>query len=155
MIQRKQTLFLLIAAVLVALTISLPLGKYLAGDEEFVLTAFSVSLTGTGKIVGTLPLTVLGIMALALPLVTIFLYKRRLVQIRLCFSEFVLLTGFQGFIVWYLIHVKNTLAAGGDELAFVYSVTAIFPLVSIFFTWIALRGIMKDEALVRSMDRIR
>lgn len=146
---------MLIAAVLVALTISLPLGKYLVGDEEFVLTAFSVSLTGTGKIVGTLPLTVLGIMALALPLVTIFLYKRRLVQIRLCFSEFVLLAGLQGFIVRYLFHVKNTLAAGGDELVFVYSVPAIFPLVSIFFIWLALRGIMKDEALVRSMDRIR
>ena len=155
MIQRKQTLYLLIAVILMVLVMSFPLGKYLVGDDEFILTVFSMSLVGSGKVIGTIPLTILSVLALAIPLITIFLYKRRLVQIRLCFAEFVILAGLQGFVVWYLLHAKSTLAVSGEELSVVYTLPAIFPLISLFFIWLALRGIMKDEALIRSMDRIR
>lgn len=160
MIQRKQTLYLLAAVVLLVLTMVLPLGKYLANDTELVLTAFSISEKGGVKVVGNLPweiLTALGTLTLLsalVPFVTIFLYKRRFLQIRLCFAEFVLLAGLQGFIAWYLLHARNSLSAFGD-ISTVYCLPAIFPLVSIVFVWLALRGITKDEALIRSMDRIR
>lgn len=154
MIQRKQTLYLLIVVVLLVLTMSLPLGKYLASDHEIVLTAFTISETGGGAVTGNLTLGILAVFAALVPLVNIFLYKRRMLQVRLCFVEFVLLAGLQGFVVWFLLFAKDKLADLG-EVSVVYAVPAIFPLVCIVFVWLALRGIMKDEALIRSMNRIR
>jgi hypothetical protein len=156
MIQRRQTLYLLIVVVLLALTMALPLGRFLAGDTELVFSAFSISETGGDKLMGNYPLVLLATLATLVPLVTIFFYKRRMVQLRLCFSEFVLLTGLQGFIAWYLLHANSGLEGAGEgDVMVAYSVPAIFPLVCIVFVWLALRGILKDEALVRSMDRIR
>ena len=36
-----------------------------------------------------------------------------------------------------------------------YEITAIFPFVAAILTYLAIRAIGKDEALIRSMDRIR
>ncbi|MGM0408670.1 MAG: DUF4293 family protein, partial [Bacteroidota bacterium] len=36
-----------------------------------------------------------------------------------------------------------------------YKITVIFPFVAAILTYLAIRAIGKDEALIRSMDRIR
>jgi hypothetical protein len=36
-----------------------------------------------------------------------------------------------------------------------YKITVVFPFVSAVLTYLAIRAIGKDEALIRSMDRIR
>lgn len=155
MIQRRQSLYLLIVVVLMTLTMTLPLGKFLAGDTELVFSALSIAETGVGEVMGNLPLAILGLLATLVPFITIFLFKRRMIQIRLCFSQFVLLIGIQGFIVWYLLHAKSLLLERFENITVAYGIPAIFPLLSLVFVWLALRGIMKDEALVRSMNRIR
>ena len=93
MIQRIQTLYLLIVTALMAVTLFAPLAWFAGDAGEFGLYAFALK-TAEGEAVQ--PAVYMGTvlaLACALPLVTIFLFRRRLLQIRLCVVEIVLLLG--------------------------------------------------------------
>ncbi len=155
MIQRIQTLYLLLAAVLMSLTLFLPLATIWYGSEELVVKAWFAD--GTVGFKAPLPLY-LGIIlsvATALPFVTIFLYKKRMAQIRLCVSEIVLLLGSAAFIALYCYRMCDVLAELMQDLNFTLGFAALMPVVAIIPMVLAIRGIAKDEALVRSLDRIR
>ncbi|MBQ1951708.1 MAG: DUF4293 domain-containing protein, partial [Alistipes sp.] len=93
MIQRIQTLYLLGAAVLVALTFFLPLGLFTTEAGEAVFRTYE--LVGADGVVEKVPsyLMFLTLVALWLPVYVIVLYKKRLTQIRFCVVEMVLLVG--------------------------------------------------------------
>ena len=155
MIQRIQTVYLLLAAVLMSLTLFLPLATIWQGGNEIIIKAWFAD--GTVGFKAPLPLY-LGIIlsvATALPLVTIFLYKKRMTQIRLCVSEIVLLLGSAAFIALYCYRMCDVLAELMQELNFTLGFAALMPVVAIIPMVLAIRGIAKDEALVRSLDRIR
>ncbi len=155
MIQRIQTLYLLLAAVLMSLTLFLPLATIWQGGNEIIIKAWFAD--GTVGFKAPLPLY-LGIIlsvATALPFVTIFLYKKRMTQIRLCVSEIVLLLGSVAFIALYCYRMCDVLAELMQELNFTLGFAALMPVVAIIPMVLAIRGIAKDEALVRSLDRIR
>lgn len=156
MIQRIQSLYLLITAVITALVVFLPLARYLSGGEEFLLTASGLQSTDAevGMIARLPYLAILGWAATLLPFVTIFLYRNRLTQIRMCIVELVLLFGTVILTVYYLYYGTATFGSAADYAA-TYSVVNILPVVGLILTWLALRAITKDEALVRSVDRIR
>ncbi|MBE6198088.1 MAG: DUF4293 family protein [Rikenellaceae bacterium] len=153
MIQRIQTLYLLLAAVLMSLTLFLPLATIVSGADEIVVKAFSVDISSVG-FDAPLPIYmgVLLSVATLLPLITIFLYKRRLAQIRLCVSEIVLLVGAAAFVALYCYRLCDILT---DYLIFTLGFAALMPVVAIIPMVLAIRAIAKDEALVRSLDRIR
>ena len=76
-----------------AVTLFSRLAWFGGGGEEFGLYAFALKDAG-GEVLQ--PAVYLGILlsaAALLPLVTVFLYRRRLLQIRLCVAEMVLLVG--------------------------------------------------------------
>ncbi len=155
MIQRIQTLYLLLAAALMSLTLFLPLATIWQGDHEVVVKTWFAD--GTVGFKAPLPLY-LGIIlsiATALPLVTIFLYNKRMAQIRLCVSEIVLLIGSAAFIALYCYRMCDVLAELMQELNFTLGFAALMPVVAIIPMALAIRGIARDEALVRSLDRIR
>ena len=150
MIQRIQSLYLLLVAVLTGLMLLMPLGTFLGGTEEMYLTAFGFSDAADGTPV----LTAYGLAATVIAAVTIFLYKKRLLQFRLCVVETVLLAGvmlFEIYYIWGGARSLSTLAVSAWKL----SAAAFFPPVSLIFTYLALRGIRKDILLVKSLDRIR
>ena len=93
--------------------------------------------------------------AAALPLVTIFLYKKRMAQIRFCVSEIVLLLGSVVFIALYCYRLCVVLAELMPELHFTLGFASLMPIIAIILVILAIRGIARDEALVRSLDRIR
>ena len=155
MIQRIQTVYLLLATVLMSLTLFLPLATIWQGGNEIIIKAWFAD--GTVGFKAPLPLY-LGIIlsvATALPFVTIFLYKKRMTQIRLCVSEIVLLLGSAAFIALYCYRMCDVLAELMQELNFTLGFAALMPVVAIIPMVLAIRGIAKDEALVRSLDRIR
>ena len=155
MIQRIQTVYLLLAAALMSLTLFLPLATIWQGDHEVVVKTWFAD--GTVGFKAPLPLY-LGIIlsiATALPLVTIFLYKKRMAQIRLCVSEIVLLIGSAAFIALYCYRMCDVLAELMQGLNFTLGFAALMPVVAIIPMALAIRGIARDEALVRSLDRIR
>ena len=155
MIQRIQTLYLLLAAVLMSLTLFLPLATIWQGGNEIIIKAWFAD--GTVGFKAPLPLY-LGIIlsvATALPFVTIFLYKKRMTQIRLCVSEIVLLLGSAAFIALYCYRLYEVLAEMMQDLNFTLGFASLMPIVAIIPMVLAIRGIARDEALVRSLDRIR
>jgi len=120
MIQRRQTLFLLLAAI------------------ALVVAAFA----GTG----TLPMLIVLILSAILSVGDIFLYKKRKRQ-----ALVVLVTMFL-LVVWYiLMAVENRNTAGQFQLHW----TDALPMLAVFLLVLARKGIIKDENLVRSLDRIR
>ena len=122
---------------------------WFAGDAgEFGLYAFGLKTTDGAVVQSTLYMGVLLALACALPLVTIFLFRRRLLQLRLCVVEMVLLLGsaiMEG--VYYFLSWRVF-----SDLTFH---TQGLPLVCLLFAYLAARAIFRDELLVRAADRIR
>jgi len=144
MIQRIQTLYILIVLILHVLMVFSPIVKYF-GEDWVVLNAYSIS-----DYEKTLPLTILIALVIIINLITVFLYKKRTLQIRLLVINVVLIFGVLFFIGFYTYQILQT-----NEYKAYYQVACIYPLISIIFTFLAILAIKKDEALVRSMDRIR
>ena len=152
MIQRIQTLYLLLATAMMSLTLFLPLARIIYGGNELVLKAFTLS--GIESMEGTLPVYLGAFLAVttALLLVIIFLYKKRMVQIRLCVSAIVLLLGSAALIGLYCYRLCDILSG---DLIFTLGFASLMPVVAIIPVALAIRGIARDEALIRSLDRIR
>ena len=154
MIQRIQTLWLFIVAAMCAVSICLPLAHIAAGADAYVLGAYGLKNDAGEMVIRTVYMAAILDLACLLPLVTIFLYNRRMLQFRLCVAEMVLLAGAQGIVLIYCF-LSNRIFS---EMAFHsirLHVTVFLPVAAMVFCWLAARGIMRDEIMVRSLDRIR
>lgn len=154
MIQRIQTLYLLIAAALTAVTLFVPLAWFAGDAGQFTLRAFALTDSAGANVQSTLYMGVLLLAACVLPAVTIFLYKRRLLQIRLCAVGLVLLLGsavMEGvyyFLSWRVFSDQAFHTQG-------FKPWIALPLVAMLFVFLASRAILRDELMVRAADRIR
>lgn len=152
MIQRIQTLYLLLATALMACTLFMPIAHVSTAQGELVLQAFKPF--GGEMAFGWL-FAALFILATLLPLVTIFLFKYRKRQVGLCAAEGVLQLGAVVVIlIFYWLIIPDilqdfTILSKSLGWAFIMPVAALIP------TFLAGRAIFRDEVLVRSLDRIR
>jgi hypothetical protein len=153
MIQRIQTLFLFLAALLTGVLCFRYFTTFLHEAEVFrqtVLGIYSTQTPDAGLIVKTTPMGILAVLATLLPVVMIFLYKKRELQARLCMVEIILQLGLLVYMGMYLLHNHRKIA---EWIAF--SVVDLFPLLAGVLTFLAMKRILQDIALVRSLDRIR
>jgi hypothetical protein len=134
MIQRIQTVWLFLVALLNASLVFLPM----------VRNATGAVLPNAWVLKGAAGLVVL------LAVATIFFYKRRPLQIRCCCG--LLLLTVAGYASFFLLIPG---AAGAAILSTAWNFPIFFPLVSLVPDVLAIRAIQKDERLVRSLDRIR
>jgi len=139
MLQRLQSIWLLLAAGFNALTFKLP---FYTGDwTKDNLPNFLVKLNAA-----TTPwLTIITAFCGLLALVTIFLYGNRKQQAKLCYLGIFLSVA---LLVIYVIEI-GSFRTGTVALWSVF----YFAILGCFIA--ALRGILKDEKLVKSMDRLR
>ena len=162
MIQRRQTVYMLLSAIISALLFFMPLVSFNAGGNVMRFTIFGIqnpietlSLSTTY----TWPLVVLTVLMTLVPLVTIFLYKKRELQVRLCRIDMLLTVIFIGLVFLYYENdlTKVIAAVEGDEyqLDVAYFVGMAMPLVSLILDILAIRGIKKDIELLKSIDRLR
>ena len=150
MIQRIQTLYLLLVVVLgTLLCLFSPMQFLLPEGTEYV------SLNVLDK----WPMAVMTIASPVLALVTIFLFKRRLLQARFNVMNVILCLGFYALLALYTAYVvKGYETIGEISLAgadWYISVWAAIPLVNIVLLMMSTRRILKDEVLVRAADRLR
>lgn len=151
MIQRIQSIFLLLAAILMAVTVFIPLVSLSDGKSEYSLFSWGIdSLNGGTAYMtwGVLTFTVLGIL---LPLVNIFLYKKRKLQIKICSITILIIVAFYGTLYAYLysLMAKNSLSLHGVQLGI------ILPAIALILVVLASVNIKKDERLIQSLNRIR
>lgn len=154
MIQRIQTLYLLVVTALMAVVLFAPLAWFGGEAGEFELHAFALETTGGEAVQSTVYMGIVLALACVLPLVTIFLFRRRLLQIRLCVVEMVLLLGalaMEGIYYFLSWRVFSDIAFHTQGL----KPAIALPLVCMLFAYLALRAIFRDEMLVRAADRIR
>ena len=128
---------------------------WFGGDGgEFGLYAFALKDAGGEVLHRAVYLGIVLSAAALLPLVTVFLYRRRLLQIRLCVAEMVLLVGsavMEGIYYYLGSRVVSELSFSTHGVG----ISIVLPVVSLLFAWLASRAIFRDEVLVRSVDRIR
>ena len=153
MIQRIQTLYLLIATALMAVTIFTPMAQFFDGTQEYTLTAFALKDAAGVTAQPTIYMGILLALAGVLPFIVIFLFKNRQLQIRLCAAEIVLLVGslvVMGIYYYLSARLFDSVNGLGN-----LKLGVIMPLLSIVFVALATRANFRDEVLVRSLDRIR
>lgn len=154
MIQRIQTLYLLIVTVLIAVMFFLPSAWFIGGNDSFSLYAFDFRGADGEPLQSAVYLGVMLVLACAVPFVTIFCYKRRMLQLRLCAVEIVLLVGAEALLGAYY-YLGRRVVGILPYHAQGFKPACVLPLVCLLFVWLAARAIFRDELLVKSLDRIR
>lgn len=151
MIQRLQSVYLLLAAALVITSMFMPMATIVTPEDPMVLSAMGAYTPGAdSKLLFTMwPLTiVLGLSAL-LALISIFLYRNRPLQMRVCNFTALLLIAFYVVLGIYDLYI----ALNGESLQLQAALS--MPVVALVLNYIAYRRIRADERLVRSADRLR
>lgn len=155
MIQRIQTLYMFLSAILGGLLFAFNLASFDYGDVMMNLSILGVDNQLDATYFGstyTWPLAVLAVLMTVLPVITSFLYKKREVQVKLCQLEMLLNVIFVVLVfLYYVSDVQETINA---EIA-IYRIGIYFPLASMIFSLLAIRGVKKDIELLKSVDRIR
>jgi hypothetical protein len=146
MIQRIQTLFLLVATIFAILLLFVPVARLSEAS-----TTLPLFVTGIQDL-GVWYLTLLFVPCIAIPFFQIFLFKNRKRQLTIgkigLFYWFLWTTIF--LFICYFIVIDKT-----KSFDIIPAFGAILPVVSIGFFIMANKAIKKDEDLVRSIDRIR
>lgn len=145
MIQRKQSIWLLLAALCSAGVFLFPLykGEIKAGDV----------LQGKALMVPEhFPFVLIAAVMSVLPLVTIFMFRDRKRQVRMSAMGIV---ANLSFISLMLVTVTRLQSATPPVLSGSYGVGSVIPVMSIILLVMAILGIRGDEKLVRSVDRLR
>ena len=165
MIQRIQSVFLLILVIAMLSLLFLPLWAKTnpENNQEVVLTAFSLSSqaatpTDAVSTIGAINENTMAIGGLAIiiglvALYEIFQYKNRFTQIKLGLLNSLLLAALLGTIFYYSSYVGDALVkttTPGDYQAGFY-----LPILGLIVNSLANRFIKRDEDLVRSVDRLR
>jgi hypothetical protein len=83
--------------------------------------------------------------------ICIFLYNRRLVQIRICIINTILLIVLLVVMFLYYKITRDNL----NPLHPSFEISAIFPMISVALTIMAYRAIRHDDMLVNSFERLR
>ncbi len=155
MLQRIQTVYLLLIVVLSCITFYLPTvdliniksalhyiidfkGVYLVQLKGNVFDSTAWGLTSVSSVVPIIALY------------TIFQYKNRVKQIRLSVINMLFMIGFYAVMfinIWLISGRLNT----EWHLRFV----TVLPIACMILNYLAIGSIGKDEALVKSTDRIR
>ncbi|MBL7962229.1 MAG: DUF4293 family protein [Flavobacteriales bacterium] len=156
--QRRQTLYLALSILLLALMALLPLASYHTAQGVDAELRLSGVVDPAGVPFQDMPLRVpipwLVLLLGGVLLVAILLYRNRPRQLRVVRSAHLLTFG----ITAALFFAHNAI---GSYLGTVSTVErslkpAIFiPFAVLLLCWLAERGIRKDEELVRSADRLR
>ena len=106
----------------------------------------------------TWPLVVVNLLVAALALVCIFLYKNRVLQMRVVAVAFLLNVVYVFLLFFWAVDKYGDIvwkALEADEMQVSWFVGAYAPIVSIVLFVLAHRAIKRDEEKVRAADRLR
>ena len=146
MIQRIQSIFLLLAAASGFGTLAIPFAT-----TPQLVQASPLFADGNYSTNDNIGLGVLFVVAGALALAGIFLFKNRQAQMKA--GRFAIIANILGFVLAVILLWQDV--ANLENVTIEDGIGAYLPLAFLVFAILALRFIKKDEALVKSMDRLR
>ena len=146
MIQRIQSVYLLLVTILLVVAICMPVGQFIGADG---VTAHVFKPLGgfqsTWGLFGILLLSAL------VAFCTIFLFRNRMLQIRMTIFSSILLIGYYIAFCVFMFILKGDL----DAMTFQLGWALCLPVVAIILNYLAFRAIYKDEVMVKAADRLR
>jgi Domain of unknown function (DUF4293) len=143
MIQRIQSIWLLLAAAFAAITFRFPfyIGQRIANPLTMETVHDELNATSTVWI------TLLTILSGAIAFADIFLFSNRKLQLRLAYLGIFTTVA---LLVVYFLDTRNFVSNSST-----FALSSIFQFAILAFYILAARGIWKDEKLIKSMDRLR
>ncbi|WP_374166659.1 DUF4293 domain-containing protein [Arcticibacter sp. MXS-1] len=155
MLQRIQTVWLFLTTTVIFALFLFPYLQILNANGA----AKAIKVTGVyenigGQVVqttGFLGLTIATVLLGLLPFVVIFFYKDRKKQVALCYLIIVLILGFS---FWLAQTARGVIGDLQLELQN-YGIGVVLPCLAVLFLILAIRGIRRDEKLIKSADRLR
>ena len=151
MIQRIQTVYWLVITALLVVTMLSPLGFFTEAGGAFdsVLKPLGISLADGGY-ESTWGLFAILLLNAVVAFATIFLYKNRMLQVRMSVFSALLQIGFYVAAGVFIYMLKDDLQASfrpGWVLA--------LPFICIILNYLAFRATYADEVMVRASERLR
>lgn len=179
MIQRIQSFYLVLAACCMALCFMFPLAQYssimqvtnqLAQGELNLVPNDNPEMMaqieniepivnfGQRGYIHTWPLIVIAVMCIVIAVVCIFLYRNRMLQMRVVAVGFLLSVVYAFLVFFWAVDAyakAMTTTLGCDAVQTQWFVGAYAPIAAVLFFFLAQRAIKKDEEKVRAADRLR
>lgn len=147
MIQRIQSVYLLISTVLAGLLFLLPFAEIAKEGAIYLFNFKGVLLDGAVDKSGWV-ISVLLAIIVALHVWAILGFKDRKKQTKVVWFAILMELILLGMFVYF-----TYILFGGAQISF--KPGAVLPLIVVIIDYLAIRAIDKDEALIRSIDRIR
>lgn len=156
MIQRVQSVYLLLVTILMCFLLIRPYAELTLADDQHLTFRTHVIKTDSNKdnitiYKYTIPVVLLVLITGFLSFGNIFLYNKRIVQLRVCLVNAIVLITMLIIMFIYYNSAKSSLTV----VHHAFKIPAIFPLLGLIFTLMAYRSIHSDEQLVNSYKRIR
>lgn len=149
MIQRIQSLFLLLTSIIMTATVFCPLIELVNKDASLSVIFHSF---GIGTDFPTWGVLVFAILSALLAFINIFLFKKRKLQINIGYVTALCI------VIYYvtsMVYINAFLGKIDDSYTFNLQVGIILPVIALILDLLAISRIKKDEKLVKSLDRIR
>lgn len=158
MIQRIQTVYFALAGIIALLMFYVNIVNFNTANGYTVsLNACGIYPTEAIEKLSldskTLTLTITTAIAGLISIIALFLYNNRPLQIRLARMSIVILGSVMAQNVLYSEEIYKQVRSLGYEKN--YAIGFIFPVIAIILLALAHRGVKKDDALVKSVDRLR
>lgn len=141
--QRFQTLLLLICAGLLIAMFSADMCYVMVpaeGSASGELTRYAIKFVNRSQFI------IFTFVTLALSVIAIFYYKARVLQIRICIINILLLVAYQIWILVSFFQLKSV---------YTFTVATLFPFACIVLLLLAIRYIWRDESEVIAYHIIR
>jgi len=156
MIQRVQSIYLLLVTILMSFLLIMPYAFMdLPGNQSLLFKASTIQLNSPTDIVSvyksTIPVIMMILITGMFSFCIIFFYNHRILQIRLVLLNFLFIVILTAIMLYYCIDARSDFSA--EKLSF--RLAMVFPVLSLVFSFMAIRAIRHDEMLVNSYNRIR
>ena len=157
MIQRIQSVYLFLVVVSLGAMFYFPLASFIGGEKDQLILFIYQLVSEVPDSIPDVPSwfispnLILASLSFLLTLVSIFLFKNRKFQLKIVrFVIILILILIAVFFFYYAVELE---AVSGITAH--YEIGAYMPLIAFVFLLLAYRGIMADEKLIRSSERLR
>jgi len=157
MIQRIQTVFLVLVVIIGIVASFMPILSFTGYETTYIMNLYKTVAESdvTNIVAKNMGVGVLQGVIQLLALVIIFLYKNRQLQMKLAKLNILLIALEIAAIVIYSDTVKTAIGPTANDVVVNFKFGAIIPVLSLILTYLAIHFIKKDDKLVRAADRLR
>lgn len=147
-IQRIQSVYLLIAVILMVVFAFFPALTFELGGRQFVYGALEAGKVGVTHIDPLMLMLVVLISLLAL--IDIFLFKNLQRQMTVCFVDIII-----GLAMLVAICIHAFYLYSKDGVTLTWQWYLLLPILSIVFLMLAHKAMSRDKKMLRDSDRLR